>query len=93
MNEHSKSANILREDSKQVEEASFIARNIRVIGLNVHGVDVSNRLIVDNAKTAFISHRLFSHLFFSTDKRSRILFPFFFVVLQVFLACTIECSR
>ena len=70
--EHSKNASVLSEDSKQVQEAGFIARNIRALGLNIHGIGISNRLIVGSAKSAFIPYRLFIRLFFSAEKRSRL---------------------
>ena len=53
-------------------EASFITRKVIALGLNVHGVGISNRLIVGGAKAAFISYRLFIRLFFNTEKRSRL---------------------
>jgi FkbM family methyltransferase len=59
----------LRAAQKPVE-ASFITRKIRALGLNVHGVGISNRLIVGSAKAAFILYRLSIRLFFSTEKRS-----------------------
>jgi FkbM family methyltransferase len=62
----------LGEGQKQVEEASFITRKIRALGLNVHGVSISNRLIVGSAKAVFILYRLFIRLFFSTEKRGRL---------------------
>lgn len=61
----------MRDDQKRIE-ASFITRKIRALGLNVHGVGISNWLIVGGAKAAFISYRVLIHLFFSSEKRSRL---------------------
>ncbi len=62
----------MRERQKEVEKASFITHKIRALGLNIHGVGISNRLIVGSAKAAFIPYRLFIRLFLSTKKRSRL---------------------
>jgi FkbM family methyltransferase len=52
--------------------------------MDIHGVRISDRLILGSAKAAFISYRLFARLFFNTEKRrrsrrsgSRFFFPFF----------------
>jgi FkbM family methyltransferase len=64
-------SNILREAQKQIE-GSFVSRNVKSLGLDIHGVRISDRLILGSAKAAFISYRLFVHLFFNTEKRTRL---------------------
>jgi FkbM family methyltransferase len=61
----------LREAQERIE-GSFVSRNVKALRLDIHGVRISDRLILSSAKAAFILYRLLIRLFLSTEKRRRL---------------------